>query len=252
MFQTNPDVVRTNNTTLSSRAGGLAGHAPRSACGKRHARQARGFSLIELLVVMFIIALLLGILLPVLPKARDAGKRVACSSNLRNVGQVIELYKNDFKEKFPLARYMPPPFLSGEDKVKPPKKPAPPLNTALAKYIDPDSGESKVYKCPGDKIVFDATYTNPGDIEGGGSATTKKCGMSYTYMISLGDKQYEKTFWYEWLKKSPTDTPVAYDFDGGTFETRDPAITLTVPFFHATRNVLFVDGHVGKYGKTSG
>lgn len=194
-----------------------------------------GFSLIELLVVMFIIALLLGILLPVLPKARDAGKRVACASNLRNVGQVVEMYKNDFKEVFPTARYMPPPWLSGDTD--------PPLNTVLSKYIDPESGEAKVYKCPGDKVVFDATYTE--------GTQTKKCGMSYMYVVSLSGQPYEKTFYFTFLKKSPSDTPVSYDFDGGTFDQQSEGQVVTVNFFHAARNVLFVDGHVGKYGKRS-
>ena len=140
MFQYNPDVARKNSAAVmhpAARSAGLITRAPR-----RPTRCAPAFSLIELLVVMFIIALLLGILLPVLPKARDAGKRVACSSNLRNVGQVIELYKNDFKEKFPLARYMPPPFLSREDQVKPPEKPAgvgtlPSVRVTLAPVQEP-------------------------------------------------------------------------------------------------------------------
>lgn len=196
-----------------------------------------GFSLIELLVVMFIIALLLGILLPVLPKARDAGKRVACASNLRNVGQVVEMYKNDWKEVFPAARYMPPPWLSGD--------PDPPLNTVLSRYIDPETGEAKVYKCPGDKVVYDMEYKTRDGL-------TKKCGMSYTYVVSLSGQPYEKTFFFTFLKKSPTDTPVSYDFDGGTFETQVEGQVATVNFFHAARNVLFVDGHVGKYGKRAG
>ncbi|MCC6676608.1 MAG: prepilin-type N-terminal cleavage/methylation domain-containing protein [Phycisphaerales bacterium] len=210
---------------------------PRSPTVRNSPSAQGGFSLIELLVVMFIIALLLGILLPVLPKARDAGKRVACASNLRNVGQVVEMYKNDFKEVFPAARYMPPPWLSGD--------PDPPLNTVLSKYIDPDSGESRVYKCPGDKIVFDMPYkTRDGQL--------KKCGMSYTYMVSLSGQPYEKTFYFTFLKKSPSDTPVSYDFDGGTFETQVEGEAVTVNYFHAARNVLFVDGHVGKYGKRAG
>lgn len=200
-----------------------------------------GFSLIELLVVISIIALLLGILLPVLPKARDAGKRVACASNLRNVGQIIELYKNDFKEVFPLARYMPPPWLSGDKD--------PPLNTVLTKYIDPESGEAKVYKCPGDKIVFDKTYKVAGHTQVGGDPPEQKCGMSYTYVISDGGKPYEKTFWFTFLKKSQSDSPVAYDFDGGTFKTQTSGEEVTVNFFHDRRNVLFMDGHVGRYGK---
>jgi prepilin-type N-terminal cleavage/methylation domain-containing protein len=66
-------------------------------------KRRKAFTLVELLVVIGIIALLISILLPALNRAREQAKQAQCLSNLRQIGQGLQLFAGEHKNHYPLA-----------------------------------------------------------------------------------------------------------------------------------------------------
>ena len=72
-------------------------------CDDSSDRRRRAFTLVELLVVIGVIAVLIGILLPTLARAREAAWRAACLSNLRQVGMAMRFYADTNRDQVPLG-----------------------------------------------------------------------------------------------------------------------------------------------------
>lgn len=67
----------------------------------RHVTGKQGFTLLELTFIIAVIGILAAILLPALAKARESGRRTACSSNLLQIGLAIHLYSIEHEGELP-------------------------------------------------------------------------------------------------------------------------------------------------------
>jgi prepilin-type N-terminal cleavage/methylation domain-containing protein len=127
-------------------------------CGTDRLRSVRrmGFTLVELLVVIGIIALLLAILMPAMAKARETAVRTACASNLRQIASGVVMYANENRGWLPQRYEVKKRVLSAADvalgsKVNTLEEG---VQTVLEQYVG-----KQVFRCPAD--FGDATSATP-------------------------------------------------------------------------------------------
>jgi prepilin-type N-terminal cleavage/methylation domain-containing protein/prepilin-type processing-associated H-X9-DG protein len=97
------------------------------------------FTLLELLVVISIIAILAGLLLPVLASARNRARQVQCTGNLRQLGICVTLYAGDSRDRLPWCSRLSDGSLYG----------LPALRTVLNTYVK----EPRIWHCPMDSAA---------------------------------------------------------------------------------------------------
>jgi len=147
--------VKTNTKSRAPRT-----QTPKALRRVRHPHRSRAedrcraFTLVELLVVVGIIAVLIGILMPVLGRAREMSRRTGCLANLRSLGQAMYMYAQDNHDRLPNSN--PPGTVSDYDAT----------NYVLVRLNDLYVNSPAAFHCPSDRdpvpdSIETADYTLP-------------------------------------------------------------------------------------------
>jgi prepilin-type N-terminal cleavage/methylation domain-containing protein/prepilin-type processing-associated H-X9-DG protein len=170
-------------------------------------RPPRGFSLIELLVVIGVITLLIGLLLPVLDRAKHAAERAGCLSNLRQLGIALQAYRADFDDQLPIVPTLPvDPF-------------SPSITSVLDGYL---AEQDTAWRCPGDD---DNVFRDTG--------SSYEYTAGFLLMLAPTD-QLRRLVMSTW-ETNPTQSVVMNDAERWHDAVREDL----------GRNALYFDGHAG-------
>lgn len=110
-------------------------------------RKRPAFTLIELLVVIAIIAILAAILFPVFAQAREAARKASCTSNLKQIGLALAMYRQDYDERLFASAMLPgeqnTAVLDGQNIVRH-------VGGGTSYFLQPYIKNEQVFRCPSD------------------------------------------------------------------------------------------------------
>ena len=167
----------------------------------------KGFTLLESLVVVGIIAVLTAILLPALSTARRNARRHLCFNNLRQIGLAFQMYADDWYQSYPNCKealYSATTYTDADKK-----------GTLYSYYIKKDAPET--FWCPG------TAHSNPKLTESTINAGTIENNYAYVYKLKVGYKDTDPVVSDNSVNNHKTGVNVFY-LDGSSHWVRESKI----------------------------
>lgn len=207
----------------------------------------RAFSLIELLVVILIISILAALIFPIFASAKNASKKTACASNLRQLGVAGALYISSYDDHYPLGHEpTKDPLLTfdgGGDYE--------PHFIELLRPFIRNTKNDGVWRCPsdpsarlqkeGDTTEFHVSYAVNGWFEYGQDGGSVEAPSTKVYVLESTDDDH--LHWWQFGRTSPTDPPITYTQLMG-LGTKPVSEGFAQTRHNGLSNYLLADGHV--------
>jgi len=183
------------------------------------------FTLIELLVVIAIIAILAGMLLPALSRAREESRRAVCKSNLQQIGKAIVNYTTNYNDYMPYVHHMSSSTASPETDANQTW----PATGCLALIYPRFLAQVKVFQCPSTEdqpTVYTAMSMGAFHVSFGAAPQWSSYGF---------DRNVHKS-------RAGSGHAIMADMDGTGADPNKPDSNTTN--HEGGENVLYFDGHV--------